>query len=137
MSSSATLLVVDDNEAHRYYVCRTLDAVGFHCVAAGTGNEALTHAQDHPDLVLLDVHLPDMSGFEVCRKLKSDPATAKIPIVMFSAISQDGSVVNDAMQLGVISFLFFPMSEQHLIAVASGALSRSTKKTEGSTTASS
>jgi CheY-like chemotaxis protein len=127
MPGPATILAVDDNEAHRYFVCRTLEQAGFQAVAVGDGASALEKAQERPDLVLLDANLPDMTGFEVCRRLKANPATTKIPVVMFSAISQSGSAVNDAMQLGASGFLFFPMSAEQLVAVVSGSLSPSRK----------
>jgi CheY-like chemotaxis protein len=79
--------------------------------------------------VVLDVHLPDGNGFDVCRKLKANPATSSIPIVMFSSISQTGSAVNDARQLGAAAFLFFPMVREHLISVVLGTLSSSKPQT--------
>ena len=124
MAIPATILAVDDNEAHRYFVCRALEQAGFRALAVGDGASALQQAQEHPDLILLDACLPDMTGFDICRRLKSNPATSKIPIVMFSAISQSGSAVNDAMQLGASGFLFFPMSAEQLVAVVNGTLTR-------------
>ena len=125
MAPNATILAVDDNEAHRYFVVRTLEEAGFRVVQARTATEALEKALGHPDLVLLDVHLPDGNGFDVCRKLKANAATSTIPIVMFSSISQSGSAVNDARQLGAAAFLFFPMVQEHLISVVLGTLSSS------------
>lgn len=126
MGPPVTILAVDDNEAHRYFVCRALEQAGFRAIAVGDGAKALELAQERPALVLLDACLPDMSGFEVCRRLKANAVTSKIPIVMFSAISQSGSAVNDAMQLGAAGFLFFPMSAEQLVAVVNGSLSRTT-----------
>ncbi len=125
MGPNNTILAVDDNEAHRYFVCRTLEEAGFRCIPVCTGGDALTSAQDKPDLILLDLHLPDMDGFEVCRRIKADPTTSKIPIVMFSSISQTGSAVNNARQLGAAAFLFFPMVKEHLVSVVMGTLSSS------------
>jgi two-component system, sensor histidine kinase and response regulator len=129
MTVNATVLAVDDNEAHRYFVSRTLEEAGMRPIAVRTGTEALEKAKDRPDLILLDVHLPDLDGFEVCRRLKADPATADIPIVMFSSISQSGAAVNDARQLGAAAFLFFPMVQDHLVSVVLGTLSASKSKT--------
>lgn len=128
MPPSATILAVDDNEAHRYFVVRTLEEAGFRVVQACTAAEAFERASERPDLVLLDVHLPDSNGFEVCRKLKANPATSAIPVVMFSSISQSGSAVNDARQLGAAAFLFFPMVQEHLVSVVLGTLSTTKSK---------
>jgi CheY-like chemotaxis protein len=125
MAPNATILAVDDNDAHRYFIAHTLEEAGFKVIPARTATEALESAAAHPDLVLLDVHLPDGNGFDVCRKLKADPATSAIPVVMFSSISQTGSAVNDARQLGAAAFLFFPMVREHLISVVLGTLSSS------------
>lgn len=126
------ILAVDDSDANRYVVCRKLEEGGYEAIPAKNAAEALAQAHAcHPDLVLLDVHLPDIDGYEVCRRLKADPDTADIPIVMFSAISQDGTAVTDAQQLGVLSFLFFPMSSEHLLAVVTGAIARSNSHTQG------
>ena len=66
------ILNVDDDEGSRYAVTRVLELAGFEVGEAGNGEEALRMARDlHPDLVLLDVNLPDIKGFEVCRRLKS------------------------------------------------------------------
>ena len=125
MAPNATILAVDDNEAHRYFMVRTLEEAGFHVVQARTAAEALEKASNHPDLVVLDVHLPDGNGFDVCRKLKASNATSTIPIIMFSSISHSGSAVNDARQLGAAAFLFFPMVQEHLVSVVLGTLSNS------------
>ena len=129
MAPNATILVVDDNEAHRYFAVHTLEEAGFKVIQARTAAEAVEKAADHPDLVLLDVHLPDGNGFDVCRKLKANSATSAIPVVMFSSISQSGSAVNDARQLGAAAFLFFPMVREHLISVVLGTLSGSRQQT--------
>ena len=131
MGSDVTIFAVDDNEAHRYFVCRALDEAGFRAVPFANGSEVLAKAHERPDLILLDVHLPDVNGFEVCRQLKADPQTSDIPVVLFSSIAQDGSAVNDAKQLGAASFLFFPMSSEQLVSVVRGSISRS-KKESGS-----
>jgi CheY-like chemotaxis protein len=132
MGTKPTILAVDDNEAHLYFVSRTLQEAGFNAISVRTGSEALERVKEQPDLVLCDVHLPDTNGFDICRKLKSDPKTANIPIVMFSSISHSGSAVNDARQLGAAAFLFFPMVQEHLVSVVLGTLSskKGNKKTE-------
>jgi CheY-like chemotaxis protein len=83
---NALILSVDDNEASRYAIGRTLRQGGFRVIEAGTGMDALARARhDTPDLILLDVKLPDIDGFEVSRRLKADPATASIPVLQITA----------------------------------------------------
>ena len=74
------VLHVDDSRTARHLIREILHEAGFEVVEAGTGKEALALAADLPDLILLDINLPDMSGLEVCRKLRADPTTAAIPI---------------------------------------------------------
>ena len=75
-----TLLLVDDDEAKRYVLATWLRRAGHTVAEVGTGREALA-AVTAADLVLLDVNLPDMSGFDVCRQIKTDPKTAAIPVI--------------------------------------------------------
>jgi CheY-like chemotaxis protein len=80
-----TILCVDDNDATRYSVVRVLRTSGYDVVEASTGAEALRLVTAVPDLITLDVHLPDIDGFEVCRRIKADPNTAHVPILHVSA----------------------------------------------------
>jgi signal transduction histidine kinase len=83
---SATILNVDDHEAGRYAISRILSKAGFNVLEAATGTDALHLVRTaHPDLILLDVNLPDATGFDVCNQLKSDRETSTIPILMISA----------------------------------------------------
>src|SRR5262245_46290175 len=83
----ATLLTVDDDPVGRTSLARILAFKGFTVWEAASGSEALRLVTHNPDLVLLDVRLPDTNGFEVCRRIKSNPATAIIPVVMISGSS--------------------------------------------------
>src|SRR5687768_6865435 len=80
----ATLLVVDDNAPSRYSTSRVLKTAGFRIIEAATGGEALQLARD-ADLIVLDINLPDIDGFEVCRRLRASPETAPTPIIYLSA----------------------------------------------------
>ena len=84
-STAQTVLAVDDDEATRYSLARRLRGAGFRVLEAATGAEALRLAREEPVLITLDINLPDMDGFEVCRRLKSDPATREIPVLHLSA----------------------------------------------------
>ncbi|HMH89901.1 MAG TPA: response regulator, partial [Streptosporangiaceae bacterium] len=80
----AVVLLVDDDEAKRYLMGTWLRRGGHTVIEAGTGKEALEKAGS-AELIVLDVNLPDMLGYEVCRQIKADPATAAIPVVQVSA----------------------------------------------------
>ena len=81
-----SILVIDDNEAERYYLTRILGKAGFRVLEAATGLDGLRIAEsDRPELITLDIRLPDINGFEVCRRLKSNPATRDMQVVHISA----------------------------------------------------
>ena len=96
------LLYVDDTEEQRYAMRRILEQAGYVVVEAGTGAEALSRL--HPEIlaVILDVKLPDMSGYEVCRRIKAAPATAAIPVLQVSASFADPLLRAAGLSGGVI-----------------------------------
>lgn len=112
-----TILNVDDNEIERYAVSRLLTHAGFKVIEAGTGTQALQQAQDHPDLILLDINLPDISGFEVCRQLKSAPETANIPIVHLTNTSRDSASRELALRYGADGFVTHPAEPDTLFSL--------------------
>ena len=128
MSTPATILVVDDNHVQRYSVCRTLQMAGFQVTEAANGNDALLRIRERPDLVVLDVRLPDIDGFEVCRRAKADPELSSVPVVLVSASEQSRSAVSDSVQVGAFAYLFLPFFAEQLIAVVNGCLARSGAK---------
>src|SRR5437773_1102879 len=83
------VLVVDDDARVRHFLTTALGAAGFAVTATGTGEEGLRLAAARPDLVVLDVDLPDLSGREVCRRLKVAEETAIIPVLMLSGVFTD------------------------------------------------
>jgi two-component system cell cycle response regulator DivK len=86
-----TVLVVDDNARNRKLARDVLDAAGFDTLEAATGAEAIERAAEHePDVILLDLRLPDMPGAEVARQLRDGERTARIPVVAMSATSLRG-----------------------------------------------
>lgn len=104
------LLIVDDEDGVRALVRMTLDNGSYEIIEACEGGEALEMArQYHPDLVLLDVMLPDVSGLEVCRKLKEDPSLASTTIVMLTARAQM-SDLGDAEGAGADGYFTKPFS---------------------------
>src|SRR5439155_9981677 len=83
------VLVVDDDARVRRFLTSALGAAGFAVTATGIGAEGLRLADSRPDLIVLDVELPDLSGREVCRRLKAAEETAAIPVLMLSGVFTD------------------------------------------------
>lgn len=113
---SARILVVDDVAANVKLLEARLSAEYFDVVTAMSGPEALAICrQAQCDIVLLDVMMPEMDGFEVCRRLKADPATHHIPVVMVTALDQPADRVR-GLEAGADDFLTKPVSEIALLA---------------------
>ncbi len=111
------LLVVDDTEANRYAVGRVLTKAGFEVIEGASGQDAINlSASRKPDLVILDIHLPDMLGFDVCRVLKSNPTTSSIPVLHLSAsyIHPDDKVLG--LDSGADAYLVQPVEPLELLA---------------------
>ncbi len=122
-----TVLVVDDYEAHRYVLTRTLERAGFTVLQAGDGKQAIAQTAEGPSLILLDVNLPDLSGFEVCRRVRANPNTARIPVVFISAECANQDSVMEGECAGGTSFLFFPVTPEELLPVVEGSLARANR----------
>src|SRR5580692_5807011 len=113
---TARVLVVDDIPANVKLLEARLSAEYFDVVIAMCGRDALAICERAEcDLVLLDVMMPDMDGFEVCRRLKSNPATHHIPVIMVTALDQSSDKVR-GLEAGADDFLTKPISELALIA---------------------
>jgi len=114
---TSRILVVDDNAPARYVVSRTLRKAGFEVLEAATGQEALALAErELPDLVLLDVNLPDIHGFEVARRLKSEDGTRTTPILQLSASAVSAEDRIDGLAAGADAYLVEPVEPGELIA---------------------
>ncbi|MET0551602.1 MAG: response regulator [Vicinamibacteria bacterium] len=111
-----TVLVVDDTEASRYALGRTLAKAGFLVWEAATGTEALGRAHDCPDAILLDIKLPDITGLEVCRRLKANPATAAIPVLQMTATFGGTETQVAALEGGADAYLTHPVEPIVLVA---------------------
>jgi PAS domain S-box-containing protein len=122
MTTVATILHIDDDDANRYAVSRALRKAGFNVIEGATGSEALTHARNLPDLVILDVRLPDINGFEVCRRLKSDPLTSSLPVLHLSASYTTGEDKAMGLDAGADAYLFRPVQPVELIATINALL---------------
>ncbi len=111
-----TVLVVDDNPATRYSTARMVRAAGFLTAEAGSGGEALQRVAEGVSAVVLDVHLPDMSGFEVCRKLRAQVSTATLPVVHLSAEFTRNEDRVAGLDAGADAYLIHPVEPAVLVA---------------------
>ena len=114
--SRHVVLVVDDNAATRYSTSRILQAAGFRTDEAGSGGEALAHAAHGVSAVVLDVHLPDIDGFEVCRMIRAAPATALLPVVHLSAAYVRDEDRVAGLNAGADAYLVHPVEPAVLVA---------------------
>ena len=114
-TSPAKVLVVDDNPQNLELLQAYLEDVECETVPARDGVEALdVVAAQSVDLVLLDIMMPRMSGFEVCRRLKGDPKTADIPVIMVTALNEFGDIER-AIDSGTDDFLSKPVNKLELL----------------------
>ncbi|MHC4982522.1 MAG: response regulator [Planctomycetota bacterium] len=120
--AASTVLVVDDNIQNLELLVAYLDTLRCRVVTAVDGVEALEKVeQEKPDLILLDVMMPRMSGFEVCRKLKSTPATRDIPILMVTAL-KELSDIERGVESGTDDFISKPVNRLELLTRARSLL---------------
>jgi CheY-like chemotaxis protein len=117
-----TILNVDDNAAHRYPLTRVLRQAGYKVVEAVTGTETLALAQMKPSLILLDVNLPDLNGFEVCKSLRANPVTQLLPIMIISATFTAEVVQAEAQECGANWFIEYPNEIQQFPTLVSERL---------------
>ncbi len=116
MTAPARILVVDDTAANVKLLADVLTARGYAVTTASSGKEALDKvATDNPDLVLLDVVMPEMSGYEVCKAIRNDPATALLPVVMVTALDPAQERVK-GIEAGADDFLTKPINQPELMA---------------------
>lgn len=116
MTSPASILIVDDTPANLALLGSILEKAGFEIRVATNGPDALSIAasQPAPDLILLDILMPDMDGMEICRRLKSDPSTAAIPIIFVSGLGEITDKVK-AFQEGAVDFITKPFEPDEIV----------------------
>ena len=119
---AARILIIDDEEPTRYVFRRILARAGFDVEEAGTGQEGLAKAMLCPDLIIADVNLPDMLGYDLCRRIKSNPLTVSIPVLQVSAsfVSDESRV--QALEGGADSYLTQPIEPPVLVASVNALL---------------
>ncbi len=113
-----TVVYVDDDELNRNLFALVFREAGFDVKEAATGSEALRLAAEKPDLVILDVNLPDIDGFEVCRHIKAHPATRTIPVMHMSAVYVTPEDRTHALEDGADVYLTKPVEPKELVAQA-------------------
>lgn len=114
--SQHVVLVVDDNPTTRYSTTRFIRAAGFQTQEAGTGFEAVQKSIDHVSAIVLDVHLPDISGFEVCQRVRADRRTSLLPIIHLSATYVQNEHKVAGLNAGADAYLVHPVEPAVLTA---------------------
>jgi adenylate cyclase len=116
MHDPPRILIVDDNEANRDILDARLKVHGYELLQAADGEEALNAARQHlPDLILLDVMMPKLDGFEVCRRLKGDASLPFMPIILVTAKADSADIVA-GLEAGADEYLTKPIDQQALVA---------------------
>jgi twitching motility two-component system response regulator PilH len=118
----ALVLIVDDSPTEQHVFCQTLERHGYDTVVANDGEEAIEMAvQVRPEVIVMDVVMPGMNGFQATRKLSKNPATATIPVVIVSSKGQETDRIWGLRQ-GAAQYLVKPVDAGQLIAAVEAAL---------------
>ena len=124
------VLIADDNQQNAELLEAHLDGTGFETRTAANGEETMRLAADwRPDVVLLDVMMPKISGFEVCKRLKADPATKDCGVLMVTALDQPTDVER-AVEAGTDDFLTKPINKTELLLRVRALLEAAGRPTE-------
>lgn len=122
------ILLVDDDPLIRRVVTNSLAAAGYAVFSVGYAREALPSARASlPDLILLDVMMPELNGYEVCQQLRDDPQTATLPIIMLTAMDEPEAVVK-GLQTGADDYITKPFNIEELISRIEAHLRRSVRQ---------
>lgn len=124
MNENKKILVADDESHILHVVSLKLRNAGYDVVTAKDGAEALELAQaERPDLLITDYHMPQLSGLELCQKLKQDPQTSEIPAIMLTARGYHLEA-RDTQQSGILRMISKPFSPRQLLATVNEVLNR-------------
>ena len=116
------ILVVDDNDPGRYVTVHVLKRAGYDVLEARSGAETFSRVVEQPDLIVLDINLPDMDGFTVCQRLKADETFVHVPILMASASYLTAENTVHGLELGADGYLAHPIEPTVLIATVRALL---------------
>ena len=117
-----SVLVVDDTDDGRSLLACVLNTAGYRTIEAASGTEALSLMDERPDVVVLDVHLPDIDGFEVCRRIKADARMATTPVVQVSAVFSQTEDRVRGLSGGADAYLPKPFEPELLVATVDAVL---------------
>ena len=118
----ALVLIVDDSPTDVHVMQKALEQHGFRTAAAADGSEGLRLAREmHPDLILMDIVMPGVNGFQATRELANDPQTRKIPVIMVTSKSQESDRVWGLRQ-GAVDYLVKPVATEQLVRKAQAAI---------------
>jgi signal transduction histidine kinase len=110
------ILVIEDSDSIRAYIQKVLNVSGFEALGAEDGSVGLKQvAANSPDLILCDIVMPGIDGFEVCRRLKADESTKSIPIIFLSSMTQSKDIVK-GFELGIVDYVTKPFNEYELLS---------------------
>jgi DNA-binding response OmpR family regulator len=116
------ILVVEDEPEYRELAERVLSQAGYRVLTAGTGQAGLKAFRDeHPDLILLDVMLPDMVGFDLCRRIREDPSRGETP-VLFCTVRSAVSSLAEGLKAGSTDYVIKPFDPKDLLERVRAAL---------------
>lgn len=123
----AKILIAEDERDIRDLITFTLRFAGYEVIAASNGEEAVTLAlQEVPDLILLDVRMPRMTGYEACAKIKENQATKDTPVMFLSAKGQE-TEIQAGLSAGAVEYLLKPFAPDQLISRIQAVLARHKK----------
>lgn len=118
----STVLIVDDHEVNRVLLEELLEPHGYQLLQASSGEEALARLREHAvDLVLLDITMPGMDGLEVCRRIRSEPSTASLPVIMVTALAHRQQQL-EGITAGASDYLTKPIDSANLLLRVRNAL---------------
>ena len=118
----ALVLIVDDSPTDVHVMQKALELNGFQTASAADGSEAIRKARElHPDLILMDIVMPGLNGFQATRELSNDPETRSIPVIMVTSKSQESDRVWGLRQ-GAVDYLVKPVASDQLVRKAQAAL---------------
>lgn len=109
------ILLVDDRGENRYVLSRILQNAGFSIQQCATGMQGLEMVRTLPDAVILDVKLPDVSGYDVCRAIKTDPLTKRVPVLLISATFVPGQPPPEMASIGAEGYLAPPFLSSEIV----------------------
>ncbi len=114
---NALILIIDDDQANRISIARVLEKAGYKVIEADSGATGFCMAREHkPDLLLLDVNLPDMSGPQVCQQIKAEAGMESVFVVLFSGSNTDSDSQSSGLEAGADGFITQPITNRELLA---------------------